>query len=89
MLSRLIKRGSGAPAGPVVVPGPAGATVGIIPSCVACGSDRTTRVPVLLGDGSCGVACADAHGCAVRYRAGASPASYAAGLRGEILAVAP
>jgi hypothetical protein len=55
---------------------------------VACTADRTTRIPVLLGDGSCGVVCSDAHGCAVRYRGGVSPESYAAELRGDILTAA-
>jgi len=61
--------------------------VGVQP-CVACTADRTTRIPVLLGDGSCSVVCSDAHGCAVRYRGGVSPESYAAELRGDILTAA-
>lgn len=74
---------------PVVVPGPDGARQREVPSCVACGSSTVLRVPAVLEDGSVGIVCHDGHECAKRYRRGASPESYAAGLRGEILAVTP
>jgi hypothetical protein len=73
---------------PVVVPGADGAVVLPPPACVACGSTTAAR-------GVEGVSllalmlCDDAAACARRYRLGTSPESYAAGLRGEILAVAP
>lgn len=73
---------------PVVVPGEDGVVVGPQPACVACGSVTTSRdvegvslVAMLL--------CLDAAACARRYRGGVSPATYAAGLRGELLAVGP
>jgi hypothetical protein len=86
VMPRMIERGKPAP---VVVPSPDGATPGIVPPCVACGSSAVTRVPTLLGDGSCAVVCLDGTECAPRYRRGATPESYAAALRGEMLAVAP
>jgi hypothetical protein len=46
------------------------------------------RVPAVL-EGVVAVLCLDGHECALRYRDGTSPESYAAGLRGELLAVAP
>lgn len=69
---------------PVVVPGPDGATPGELPACVACGCSTALRVPA----GEL-VLCLDAAACCDRYRGGVSPATYAAGLRGELLAVAP
>lgn len=85
---RLIKGGK-APTVPVV-PGPDGATRGDAPPCVACeAAGDVIRVPILLADGSCAVVCLDGHECGKRYRRGASPSSYAAALRGEILGVAP
>lgn len=72
-----------------VIAGPDGATPGVIPPCVACGCSTVLRVPAVLADGTAAVVCHDGHECAVRYRRGASPASYAAGLRGEILGIAP
>jgi hypothetical protein len=77
---------------PVVVAGPDGATPGVIPPCVACGCSTVLRVPALVGaegDGYAIVVCHDAVECAKRYRRGASPESYAAALRGELLGVAP
>lgn len=85
---RLI-RGGAVGRAPVVVPGPDGAAPGVIPPCVACGSSTVTRVPAVLEDGDAAVVCLDGHECAKRYRRGASPASYGAALRGELLAVAP
>ncbi len=85
---RLIK-GRAAGRAPVVVPGPDGATVGVIPPCIACGATTVTRVPAILADGATAVVCQDARECTARYRQGASPASYGAALRGELLAVAP
>ncbi len=73
---------------PVVVPGPDGASVGIVPACVACGCSTVTRVP-MVSDAEALVLCLDAVECTRRYRSGASPESFAAGLRGELLAVAP
>lgn len=73
---------------PVVVPGADGAVIEPQPACVACGSATASRdaegvslVAMML--------CTDATACCKRYRGGVSPATYAAGLRGEILAVAP
>jgi len=64
-----------------VIPGPDGATAG--GSCDACG--KGGRFEPLGSDGLC----IDFRACIARYRSRASPDSYAAGLRGEILAVAP
>lgn len=72
-----------------VAPGPEGASVGIVPACVACGCATATRVPVVLDEIGTGVLCLDPVECAKRYRRGMSAESFAAGLRGEILAVAP
>ena len=75
-----------------VIPGPDGARAATlpIPACVACGTTGSgIRVPLLLADGSAIVVCLDGQQCAVRYRAGTSPESYAAALRGEILGVTP
>jgi hypothetical protein len=46
-------------------------------------------VPLQIEGGEWIIVCHDGHACAERYRQGASPESYAAGLRGEILGVAP
>lgn len=73
---------------PPVVPGPDGANRGPAPACDACGSDSANRTAGLL-EGIAAVLCVDACACALRYRRGVSPATYAAGLRGELLAVAP
>lgn len=73
-----------------VSPGPAGAERRPLPPCDACGTDAdATRVPVVVGPDLVATLCRDAAACARRYRGGASPASYAAGLRGELLGVAP
>lgn len=66
-----------------VVPGPP-AEPALNGPCVACGSrtaPRAFRGELLL--------CSDAPACGARYRDGTSPETYAAGLRGELLAVAP
>lgn len=81
---------AGKAAVPVVVPGPGGITRGPVPPCVPCGAaGGVIRVPMILPDGEAIVVCLDGHECAKRYRRGASPASYAAALRGEILGVSP
>lgn len=75
-----------------VAPGPEGAQLPSlpIPACAACGTTGSaTRVPMRISDDEAIVICLDGHECGVRYRAGMSPESYAAGLRGELLAVAP
>lgn len=72
-----------------VVPGPDGATRGEPPACVACKASTVTRVPFIAEGGEAIVVCLDPVECTKRYRKGASPASYAAALRGEILGVAP
>lgn len=58
-------------------------------ACVACGTDVAARVPAVLGEIGAAVLCRDAAAGCARYRGGASPASYGAALRGELLAVAP
>jgi hypothetical protein len=73
----------------VVITGPDGPAQGTIPPCVACGCSTVLRVPAVVGPDMAVVICHDATECTKRYRKGASPASYAAGLRGELLAVAP
>ena len=85
----MLRLNKGKPPEVPVVAGADGARQGEIPSCVACGSSTVLRVPAVLEDGSAAVVCHDGHECAKRYRRGASPASYAAGLRGEILGVTP
>lgn len=85
---RLI-RGNKPPEVPVV-PGPDGARRGSIPRCVACNVDGgVIRVPMIIEGGEAIVVCLDGHECAKRYRRGASPASYGAALRGELLGIAP
>jgi hypothetical protein len=74
---------------PVVVAGNDGAAPGKIPPCVACGCDTVIRVPAVVGPDMAVVLCMDAANCTIRYRNGASPESYAAGLRGELLGVTP
>jgi hypothetical protein len=74
----------------VVIPGRDGAHPGAVPPCDACGTTGSgTRVPFIISENEAIVLCLDGHECATRYRHGASPESYAAGLRGELLAVAP
>lgn len=85
----MLRLNRGRPPEVPAVAGPDGATPGEIPPCLACGSSTVLRVPAVLEDGSAAVVCQDGHECAKRYRRGASPASYAAGLRGEILGVTP
>jgi hypothetical protein len=46
-------------------------------------------VPAVVAPDLAVVVCLDGHECAKRYRQGMSPESYAAALRGEILAVTP
>lgn len=73
----------------VVVPGRDGARRGPVPPCDACGTNGSgTRIPAVL-EGVVMVLCFDAGACALRYREGASPESYAAALRGDLLAVTP
>jgi hypothetical protein len=85
----MIKMGKRRP-GAAVIPGPDGAVVGIALACVACGTTGTgARQPLSVGHGETAFVCDDAAACAKRYRAGATPQSYAAGLRGELLAVTP
>lgn len=77
--------------GPPVVPGPDGAVRAIAVTeaqCTACLNVSTATHIEWLGDMSARL-CDDADACTNRYRDGASPESYAAGLRGELLAVAP
>jgi hypothetical protein len=76
---------------PPVIPGPDGATrPRTVPACVPCGTTGSgTRVPLQIEGGEWIIVCHDGHACAERYRQGASAESYAAGLRGEILGVAP
>lgn len=62
-------------------------------SCAACGAGPTgPGAPAILREvhGEVDMAlCFDFLACTRRYRQGISPAAYAAGLRGEVLAVAP
>jgi hypothetical protein len=75
---------------PAVVPGPGGATPAPAPRCDACETDADpTRCLHVVGPDLVVMLCRNAAACARRYRGGASPASYAAGLRGEILGVTP
>jgi hypothetical protein len=75
---------------PVVVPGAGGATRAPLPPCDACSTDAdATRCLHVVGPDLVVLLCRDAAACARRYRGGASPESYAAGLRGEILGVTP
>lgn len=72
-----------------VVPGPERVEVAT-PDCSACGAGdrngvlRTRQV----AEGVELVLCLDYFACAERYRAGLDAATYAMGLRGELLAVA-
>lgn len=65
--------------GPGVVAEPA--LNGPCVACRSCAAPRAFRGELLL--------CTDAAACCARYRDGASAETYAAGLRGELLAVAP
>ena len=56
------------------------------PSCDACKIGGTRSLRAWRGDL---VLCVDAAECAKRYRGGVSAETFAAGLRGELLAVAP
>jgi len=77
------------PPAPPVVPGPDGATAPVVEAqCVAC-KRRGTDVVCEYVRGELLWLCPDGAACASRYRGGVSPATYAAGLRGELLAVAP
>ncbi len=67
-----------------VVPGP----VREQEACAACGSTTAPRNTQRV-EGIVMELCHNAMNCTGRYRRGVSPATYAAGLRGEILAVAP
>lgn len=69
-----------------VVPGPDGARTAPFPACDACHIDGTRSLRKMVGELTL---CVDAAECCKRYRAGTSASSYAAGLRGELLAVAP
>lgn len=61
----------------------------VVPPCTACGTTGSgTRVPMPIAGGETIIVCHDGHECAVRYRGGVSPETYAAGLRGELLGVA-
>lgn len=75
------------PATPVN-PGPDGARKGSALKCNACGSQTANRAPRVVGRDIVAMLCVDAAECCKRYRRGASPESYAAALRGEILAAA-
>jgi hypothetical protein len=72
-----------------VVPGPAGATPapGPVDNCVACQAGDDNGV-LRVREGEL-VLCLDPLACTDRYRGGVSPETYAAGLRGDLLAVAP
>ncbi len=65
----------------------------IVPAapCSACGyGDRNGVIRrVVIRDGVRMSLCVDWQACTGRWRGGVSPGTYAAGLRGEILAVAP
>jgi hypothetical protein len=76
------------PAKPLPTPVVPGREPAPTAACSACSADRTTRVREVRA-GIELVLCLDAHGCCVRYRRSTTPESYAAALRGEILAVAP
>jgi len=68
---------------PVVIPGPDGAGRADVLACGACGKGGLYEA---LDDNSL---CVDFRACIARWRGTLSPETYAAGLRGEILAVAP
>jgi hypothetical protein len=65
-------------------------TVPVVPDeeCAACSTGRSARAREVV-DGIDVVLCLDALTCAANYRGGVTPATYGAGLRGELLAVAP
>lgn len=75
---------------PPVIPGPDGAIVpgSVEAQCDAC-KRRSVAVHIEWPDSVAIWLCDDVDACSRRYRDGASPESYAAGLRGELLAVAP
>jgi len=75
--------------GTPVIAGSAAPTQGPPLACVACETTEGVRVPAILDEIGASVLCRDAMACCDRYRGGASPETYAAGLRGELLAVAP
>lgn len=56
--------------------------------CDACGQ-RGTGMDLRWLDGIAVSLCTDVTDCSARYRGGVSAETYAAGLRGELLAVAP
>lgn len=86
-----------------VIPGPDGATTPAArppedrrkwpraAACSACGYGDTNGVirRVVIVDRVLMSLCVDWSACTARYRRGTSPESYAAGLRGEMLAVSP
>lgn len=73
-----------------VVPGPERVEV-VTPDCEACGAGDRNGVlrtrQVVAGDEQ--VLCLDYFACTERYRSGLDAGTYAMGLRGELLAVAP
>jgi hypothetical protein len=73
---------------PPVIPGPDGARRGPAPRCDACWSITSNRARD-NAEGIVLVLCVDVAECTQRYRHGASAESFAAGLRGEMLAVTP
>jgi hypothetical protein len=84
---RLINSG-GRPEVPVN-PGPAGVQRKPLPPCDACATDAdASRCMHVVGPDLVAVLCRDGAACCRRYRRGASPDSFAAGLRGEILGIA-
>lgn len=74
--------------GPARAVVPMTAPVLVPPPCSACGSSARGRHARLI-DTVMVMLCDDVAGCTVAYRGGVSPETFAAGLRGEILAVAP
>jgi hypothetical protein len=77
-----------------VIPGPdrpAEPRRPVTPACSACGYGDPNGVlrRAVVVDRVRLIVCVDWSACTRRYRDGTSPQSYAAGLRGEILAVAP
>lgn len=69
-----------------VLPGLAG---GVLGPCDACGIREGAGRTRKIVDREWLLLCDDAAACAKRYRRGVSPGTFAAGLRGELLAVAP
>jgi hypothetical protein len=84
----MYRLGSPAPRTRPSVPIVAGAPPEDIEPCAACGSDDALRATTTV-NGITMLLCHDFVACAQRYRQGVSPATYAAGLRGELLAVTP